>query len=90
MPLPMHVPMPLPLCAYHALMTIRSEMEYDGTAEHCCICISGRACVERFVDLLAALCLPCCCHLYTRSLSYCVQLACWADPSQKDCSLLST
>ena len=26
----------------------------NGTAEHCCICISGRACVERFVDLLAA------------------------------------
>jgi len=26
----------------------------NGTAEHCCICIPGRACVERFVDLLAA------------------------------------
>ena len=24
------------------------------TAEHCCICIPGRACVERFVDLHAA------------------------------------
>ena len=32
----------------------------NGTAEHCCICIPGRACVERFVDLLAAtLHLPC-------------------------------
>ena len=28
-------------------------MEYDGTAEHCCICIPGRACVKRFVDLPA-------------------------------------
>ena len=26
----------------------------NGTAEHCCICIPRRACVERFVDLLAA------------------------------------
>ena len=26
----------------------------NGTAEHCCICIPGRACVERFVDLHAA------------------------------------
>ena len=28
-----------------------SELEW--TAEHCCICIPGRACVEHFVDLLA-------------------------------------
>ena len=26
-----------------------------GTAEYCCICIPGRACVEGFVDLLAAM-----------------------------------
>ena len=30
-------------------------MEYDRTAEHSCICTLGRACVGRFVDLLAAL-----------------------------------
>ena len=28
--------------------------EYDGTAKRCCICIPGRACVERFVDLHVA------------------------------------
>ena len=32
----------------------------NGTAEHCCICIPGRACVERFVDLLAASCTQAC------------------------------
>ena len=30
------------------------RISISGTAEHCCICIPGCACVERFVDLHAA------------------------------------
>ena len=39
-------PVPVPKCSWNHRI--------NGTAEHCCICIPGRACVERFVDLLAA------------------------------------
>ena len=31
----------------------KNSVCHSGAAEHCCICIPGRACVERFVDLRA-------------------------------------
>ena len=52
-PPPLHVTWQTSVQPVHTLKCLWNH-RINGTAEHCCICIPGRACVERFVDLLAA------------------------------------